>query len=33
MGPLKTGTNCPQKRWGLSVLNLRYLEIEIGKQL
>ena len=30
---IKTGTNYPQKREGLSLVNLRFSETELGKQL
>jgi hypothetical protein len=33
IGPLKTGTNYLQKHQGLSLVNLRFLETELGKQL
>jgi hypothetical protein len=31
--PLKTGTNYMQKRLGLPLVNPRFLETELGKQL
>ena len=29
IGPLETGTNCLQKRYGLSLVNLKFLETEL----